>query len=222
MFATNHSLALIDRHRPDLFDYESFDKSNPRDNLTLAFQIASKELGIGQLLEVDDVCVARPDERSIMTYLAQMYTTFSALDKIETAGRRVERFIEVMQSTMEMRHSYEGRTAALIDAMRLTQREWDGIAFDGTYADAKKRANEHAVYKCGEKRSWTRERIDLAGLLGNIQTKLSTFGLREYIPPKELHSAALDAAWHKHLQLEAEYSHRINQKIQTYANDEKK
>src|SRR5271168_1431126 len=44
-----------------------------------------------------------------MTYVAQYFHAFSHLDKVETAGRRVERFAEVSLSVWEMRHSYEGR-----------------------------------------------------------------------------------------------------------------
>jgi len=48
-----------------------------------------------------------------MTYVAQYFHAFSHLDKVETAGRRVERFAEVSLSVWEMRHSYEARMKAV-------------------------------------------------------------------------------------------------------------
>src|SRR6195952_5140962 len=44
--------ALLDIHRPDLIDYESLDKTKHRENMTMAFQIATQEIGIPDLLDV--------------------------------------------------------------------------------------------------------------------------------------------------------------------------
>lgn len=209
--------ALIDRHRPDLLDFASLDKSRVRENTASAFQIAAKELGIGQLLEVDDVCVPHPDERSIMTYLSQMYTAFSELDKIETAGRRVEKFLEIVKSAREMQRSFEERMMQLITSVKDMQTEWQEACFDDTYANAKVQAMEFERYKGGWKREWITEKSNLGSLLGNIQAKLKTYGLHDYTPPVELSFAALDAVWQALLQSEARRSKEINQKIREYA-----
>ena len=78
-----NSCALIHRHRPDLLDYSSLPKdsslASSSSNLSLAFKIAEQHLGIPQLLDVEDVCgTKRPDERSIMTYVAQFFHAFSS------------------------------------------------------------------------------------------------------------------------------------------------
>jgi len=84
--------ALLDIHRPDLIDYDSLDKSDHRGNMQLAFDIASKEIGIPDLLDVEDVAdVPRPDERSLMTYIAYWFHAFGAMERVENAGRRVEK-----------------------------------------------------------------------------------------------------------------------------------
>jgi len=43
-----------------------------------------------------------------------------------------------------------------------------------------------AKYKQTTKRTWVIERQDVTTLFGNVQTKLRTYGLREYVPPKGL------------------------------------
>jgi hypothetical protein len=81
---------LIHRHRPDLLDYWKLDKKQKLANTQLALDISEQQLGIPKLFGAEDIveCV-RPDERSIMTYVAQYFHAFSALDKFGVAGRRV-------------------------------------------------------------------------------------------------------------------------------------
>ncbi|XP_049755484.1 nesprin-2 isoform X1 [Elephas maximus indicus] len=64
-------LAIIHALRPDLIDLNSVKHRSNRDNLEEAFRIAERELKIPKLLEPEDVDVTNPDEKSIMTYVAQ-------------------------------------------------------------------------------------------------------------------------------------------------------
>uniref|UniRef100_A0A4W3HCF8 Nesprin-1 n=1 Tax=Callorhinchus milii TaxID=7868 RepID=A0A4W3HCF8_CALMI len=63
--------SVIHAIRPDLTDLEKVKSRSNRENLDNAFTIAESELGIPRLLEVEDVDVDKPDEKSIMTYVAQ-------------------------------------------------------------------------------------------------------------------------------------------------------
>lgn len=188
--------ALLDIHRPDLIDYDELDKSDHRGNMQLAFDLAHKEIGIPKLLDVEDVCdVAKPDERSLMTYIAYWFHAFSQMEKVENAGRRVEKFVNNMQGAWEMQSAYERRMAALLKAIREQIEEWQTAKFEGTYADAKAQATQFSGYKRGKKREWVAEKSELATLLGNIKTKLGTYRLRPYEPPAELRLDVLDKAW---------------------------
>ena len=188
--------ALLDIHRPDLIDYDSLDKSDHRGNMQLAFDIASKEIGIPALLDVEDVAdVPRPDERSLMTYIAYWFHAFSAMERVENAGRRVEKFVTNMQGTWEMESAYEKRMRALLRQIAHQRQIWDESTFEGTYADAKNQASDFARYKTTQKRKWVAEKSDLAALLGNIKTKLSTYRLRAYEPPPDLRLEVLDQQW---------------------------
>ena len=45
----------------------------------------------------------------MMTYIAQYFHAFSAVDKMEVAGRRVGKFASALQSAWEMKNDYEER-----------------------------------------------------------------------------------------------------------------
>ncbi|KAG9728955.1 alpha-actinin-2, partial [Aureobasidium melanogenum] len=211
--------ALLDIHRPDLIDYDKLDKNDHRGNMQLAFDIASKEIGIPDLLDVDDVCdVAKPDERSLMTYIAYWFHAFSAMERVENAGRRVEKFVSNMQGAWEMQNSFERRMRELLRQIAEQQKQWKDATFEGSYVDAKMQSSEFTGYKRNQKRKWVAEKSDLVGLLGNIKTKLSTYRLRPYEPPPELSLAALDSAWAGLMQAEKERSRIINETIRDIKN----
>ncbi|KAJ9628572.1 alpha-actinin [Taxawa tesnikishii (nom. ined.)] len=215
--------ALLDIHRPDLIDYDKLDKSDHRGNMQLAFDIASKEIGIPDLLDVEDVCdVPKPDERSLMTYIAYWFHAFSQMERVENAGRRVEKFVTNMQGAWEMQNSFERRMRELLRQIAEQQKRWKEATFEGTYADAKEQSQEFTRYKSSQKRKWVAEKSDLVGLLGNIKTKLSTYRLRPYEPPPELSLDALDVAWAGLMQAERERSKIINETIRDIKNSLRK
>ncbi len=209
--------ALLDIHRPDLIDYDALDKNDHRGNMQLAFDIASKEIGIPDLLDVEDVCdVAKPDERSLMTYIAYWFHAFSQMEKVENAGRRVEKFVNNMQGAWEMQSAYERRMRELLKNIQEQVVSWQESQFEGTYVDAKRQATEFSAYKRGKKREWVAEKSDLAALLGNIKTKMSTYRLRPYEPPAELRLSVLDEEWTKLMKSEMARGQLINETIREY------
>lgn len=206
--------ALLDIHRPDLIDYDALDKSDRRGNMQMAFDIAHKEIGIPKLLDVEDVCdVAKPDERSLMTYIAYWFHAFSQMEKVENAGRRVEKFVNNMAGAWEMQSAYERRMRELLRQIREQVEKWQQATFQGTYADAKAQANEFAAFKRGKKRDWVAEKSELATLLGNIKTKLGTYRLRPYDPPPELSLETMEKEWSTLAQTEMRRAQLINETI---------
>ncbi|KAF8946109.1 hypothetical protein BGZ47_001311 [Haplosporangium gracile] len=206
--------ALIHRHRPDLLDFDSLDKSDRHRNTQLAFDVAEEHLSIPKLLDVEDVCdITKPDERSIMTYVAQYFHAFSELGKVDTAGRRVAKFAEVMESVWSMENDYERRVKALMQAIDNKKSEWESSTFRGDYADAKRQSIEFINYKTSLKRTWVADKRDIDTLLGNIQTKLKTYELKPYYPPHGLTLQDLDHFWTELLASEEKRYRLINAKI---------
>ncbi|BFZ08024.1 hypothetical protein BsWGS_11063 [Bradybaena similaris] len=63
--------AMIHNVRPDLVDMDEVHRQQAKINLEHAFSTAESHLGIPRLLDPEDVDVEKPDEKSIMTYVAQ-------------------------------------------------------------------------------------------------------------------------------------------------------
>lgn len=66
-------LALIDSIKSNLINLAEMRKSTTtnKQRLNTAFDVAESKLGIARLLDADDVDVPKPEEKSIMTYVAQ-------------------------------------------------------------------------------------------------------------------------------------------------------
>ena len=180
--------------------------------MQLAFDIASKEIGIPDLLDVEDVCdLAKPNEQSLMTYIAYWFHAFSQMERVENAGRRAQKFVTNMQGAWGMQNSFEQRMKDLLREIRLQRQEWEVATFKGTYVDAKEQSTQFAIYKRSQKRKWMAEKSELAALLGNIKTKMSTYRLRPYEPPEDLRLDVLDNEWIMLLKAEAQKSgHKRN------------
>lgn len=67
----NAFLAIIDAIKANLVNIAAMREASNKTRLETAFQVAEVELGIARLLDPEDVDVPQPDEKSIMTYVAQ-------------------------------------------------------------------------------------------------------------------------------------------------------
>ncbi|XP_028967016.1 nesprin-1 [Galendromus occidentalis] len=64
-------LAIVSRLKPSSVDLDAARDMGNRQRLDTAFNVAERELGIPKLIDSEDVDVAQPDEKSVMTYVAQ-------------------------------------------------------------------------------------------------------------------------------------------------------
>merc|ERR1712061_37129 len=68
--------AIIHRNRPDLLDWRQVERRDVRERIDLAFHIMDREYGVTRLLDPEDVDTPEPDEKSIITYVSQLYDVF--------------------------------------------------------------------------------------------------------------------------------------------------
>ncbi|PAA68132.1 hypothetical protein BOX15_Mlig010703g1, partial [Macrostomum lignano] len=68
--------AMVHNIDPSLVDMDALRSRSNRENLEAAFQAAENGLNIPRLLDAEDVDVDKPDEKSIMTYIAQFLKAY--------------------------------------------------------------------------------------------------------------------------------------------------
>nr|XP_021512701.1 nesprin-1-like isoform X2 [Meriones unguiculatus] len=83
--------SVIHAIRPELVDLEKVKSRSNRENLEDAFTIAETQLGIPRLLDPEDVDVDKPDEKSIMTYVAQFLTQYPDIHAAACDGQENDR-----------------------------------------------------------------------------------------------------------------------------------
>jgi len=58
-------------------------------NLQIAFDVAEKELDIPSLLDINDMVDLKPDDKSVMTYVAYYWKKFASSNKTQKSARKV-------------------------------------------------------------------------------------------------------------------------------------
>lgn len=194
-------IGLIHKHRPDLIaDPDTLDKNNAKENLQLAFDVAEKELDIPQLLDADDMVNFKPEDKSVMTYVAYYWKKFASSNKNEILGKKISKVAQSQRELEQMQHDYERRAQALNEWMDSSSDKLADPTFEhfgNSLAKALPRAEEFKQFKDSDKPEKAKERTDLELLLSNIRTKQKSEGLPIYKPPQELDSPALTDKWGK-------------------------
>jgi hypothetical protein len=166
---------------------EGRDSSTAGQNLTDAFEIAERDLGITKLLDVTDlVDVARPDEKSVMTYVAQYYRYFSSLDKNEVFGKRISNFLMFQKEIGDLQHDYEERTRTLQGESNNKRDELQNSGVSDSYDETMNNITDFRNYRKSKRREFIKERDDLSTLFNTINLKLISHGLSVYVPPHGL------------------------------------
>jgi actinin alpha len=188
--------ALIHKHRPDLLDWDGLDKTNKALCLQTAFDVAEKHLDVPKLLDPDDLLnVAKPDERSVMTYVALYYHVFSSSQKAETAGKRVAKVIDFVEANDRVKNDYLNRAQKLVDWINATTGNLNERDFDNTLEGVVSKIEDLKGFKTNDKPPRFNDKVVLEALISGLQTKLNLNNRPAFVPPAGLSSAEIDALW---------------------------
>ncbi|CAM9567166.1 unnamed protein product [Lampetra fluviatilis] len=94
--------AIIHKHKPELVDLKQVHGRSNQENLEFAFSTAERELGVTRLLDPEDVDVASPDEKSIITYVSSLYDAIpkapdgANANEVETQWREYQELVVLL------------------------------------------------------------------------------------------------------------------------------
>jgi len=184
-------LALCDKYldgKKEVLDYEKFQKENSVSNLSFAFEVAEKHLGVPKLLDAEEVSEgSNVDERSMVLYISLYFHAFTAREQqrgLLAEKDRIQQAMQGLQGTLEERAQLAERLDAenrQLKAELAEQREeMDRVqkASEDTANDlrARLKAAEDALAASEDQLARERDqqaRIQMAGL-GVLQQHLQT------------------------------------------------
>ncbi|XP_028393281.1 spectrin beta chain, non-erythrocytic 1-like isoform X3 [Dendronephthya gigantea] len=187
--------AIIHKHRPDLIPYENLTKSTAPENLQCAFDVAERELNIAPLLDVSDVNVDYPDEKSIMTYVASYYHYFSKMKTVGVSGSRIGKVIEKVNENNKLITEYDLNADDLIKWIRVTTVSLQEREFANTLVGVQQQMMEFNQYRTQEKPPRFTQKGNL-----EVQMFILTSNLREnhqkmYSPPEGKMISDINRGW---------------------------
>lgn len=187
--------ALIHAHRPDLFDYNPLLQNKNIDNLNHAFDVANNELGIPRLLDAEDVDQARPDEKSVITYVASYYHTFARMKNEAKSGRRIAKIIGQMMDADKMKISYEKLTTNLLEWINQKIIILEDRNFPNSLEGIQSLLVAFGQYRTREKPPKYKERSEIEALFFNINTQLKELRQPAFLPPDGKLVQDIERSW---------------------------
>lgn len=190
--------ALIHKHRPDLIDFDSLSKENKKENLKLAFDVAEKHLDIPQILDPNDIVdIAKPDERSIMTYVAALYHVFATGYKADAAAKKVSNVLDFEAQAKKLKDEYARRAQALKDWILTSTNELKERDFPNSVEGVQGKISEFKAWKQDQKAPQGKENLEVEALFNQIQTKLRINKRPPYVPPEGLSPQDIATVWNE-------------------------
>ncbi|CAL7939039.1 unnamed protein product [Xylocopa violacea] len=174
--------ALIHAHRPDLVNWSELQQNKNIDNLNYAFDVANSELGIPRLLDAEDVDTARPDEKSIITYVASYYHTFARMKNEIKSGKRIANIVGQMMDADKMKIHYEKLTTDLLEWIKMKIEVLENRNFPNSLEGIQRELLAFKQYRTVEKPPKYKERSEIEALYFHINTQLKSLNQPAFTP----------------------------------------
>lgn len=155
-------------------------------NLNLAFDIAEKHLDIPKMLDAEDLIeVAKPDERSIMTYVAAFYHAFAGDQKAETAANRILKVLDVNQANEKLMDEYERLASDLLEWIERTRPSLEDRTVENQMSDVQTRLDQFRDYRRNQKPPRSDQKGELESSYNTLQTRLRLANRPAFVPSRD-------------------------------------
>ena len=153
--------AMLHNQRPDVVDFDKLNPANHTANLQNAFAIAHQKFGIPKLLDPEDVDVQRPDEKSILTYIASYYHTFSKLNEGQRGGKKINAIVTKIKRIEEQKEQFELDSKALLHWIALKTEDMRKRDFANSLEGVTNDFRVFSTYRTKEKPPKAKEKVHI-------------------------------------------------------------
>jgi len=196
--------ALVNRHFPNMMQYDPDAKDE--DVLEEAFAVC-EQLGVERLLDIEDlVSVIKPDEKSVMTYVSELYKVFSKTDMKEKSAKHIKTFIKFNRDIRALQSEYEERAKRWREGCNSHIKEFKEYKQAENITEATGVLNSYKTYVKDMQPALIVEKIELEQLYTNIQSELK---VNKRVPYKcEISLQDLDTTWKDLTTAQNEHYHK--------------
>ena len=187
--------ALLHKQRPDAVDYASLHPTNHTFNLDNAFDVAYNKFGISKLLDPEDVDVQRPDEKSILTYVASYYHTFSKLNEGQRGAKKINAIVTKIKRIEEQKEQYKLDSRELLEWIAVKTEEMGKRNFSNSLEGVQNDFKKFQVFSFSEKPPRAKQFTLLQVTFFEIEMKLKDLRQPPFIPPEGQRISDIEQAW---------------------------
>lgn len=108
-------------------------------------------MGIPRLLDAEDIDTQRPDEKSILTYVASYYHTFARMKNEQKSGKRIANIMGKLMDADRKKDNYEQLTTNLLSWIRMKTIELEKRDFPNSLEGIQKELLAFKHYRTVEK-----------------------------------------------------------------------
>jgi actinin alpha len=137
--------ALINKFRPNLLDYNALDRANHMENCKKAFE-ACKELGIYVYLDPEDLVDTQPDEKSVVTQVAEFFHFFAGDSKTQALADTLKRTLGIPRQIDEFKSTYIEDAKAAMEKMNAEEEKLKAEDYEKTVPGVKAKLLEVIKY----------------------------------------------------------------------------
>lgn len=198
--------ALIHNQDPSLLDYNKLQHHDHLRNMEMAFEINDKHFNIAKLLDPEDVDTKKPDDKSIMTYIASVYHKFSKMSQENKSAKRIQNILKKALDKEKMEEQLEIMLSSFIEWIRWKTLIISERNFLPSVEEMTNLLKEFQAYLSKEKPPKYREKVELEAKIFEMSSLRGKGSRNNDWSLKKL-QGEMDQAW---IQLEKEESRRNN------------